>query len=246
MIPKTIHYCWFGRKPLPPLARRCIASWHKHMPDYEVKEWNEDNFDVNITPYTAQAYAAAKYAFVSDYARFWILYHEGGLYFDTDVEVVRPLDDIVSRGAFMGFEADPQEDTHTMAVAPGLGIGADAGQPLFRDFLDLYDTLTFDTRQMTTIVTYTTGLLLKKGLRYAQGIQVVEGVSIYPSEYFCPIDIVTKRLVVTPNTRTIHHYAGSWQRFRWAEALKQRFRRCLPESLLRRINLLKKRNGRRQ
>ena len=101
-IPKTIHYCWFGRNPLPSLAIKCIASWKKYLPDYEIKEWNEDNFDVNVIPYTREAYAAKKYAFVSDYARFKILYEEGGLYFDTDVEVIKPFDDIIARGAFMG------------------------------------------------------------------------------------------------------------------------------------------------
>ncbi|MDE6612292.1 MAG: glycosyl transferase, partial [Muribaculaceae bacterium] len=104
MIPKTIHYCWFGRNPLPESALKCIASWRKYFPDYQIIEWNEDNFDVNAIPYTAQAYAAKKYAFVSDYARFKILYDHGGLYFDTDVEVIKPFDDILERGAFMGFE----------------------------------------------------------------------------------------------------------------------------------------------
>lgn len=107
MIPKIIHYCWFGRNPLPELAQKCIASWKKYLPDYEIKEWNEDNFDVNIIPYTAEAYAQKKYAFVSDYARFWILHKYGGIYFDTDVEVIRPIDDIIARGNFMGFETDP-------------------------------------------------------------------------------------------------------------------------------------------
>ena len=106
MIPKIIHYCWFGRNPLPELAQKCIASWKKYLPDYEIKEWNEDNFDVNIIPYTAEAYAAKKYAFVSDYARFWILYKYGGIYFDTDVEVIRPIDDIIAKGNFMGCETD--------------------------------------------------------------------------------------------------------------------------------------------
>ncbi len=106
MIPKVIHYCWFGGNPLPESAQKCIASWRKFLPDYEIKEWNESNFDVNAIPYTAQAYAAKKYAFVSDYARFSILYDNGGLYFDTDVEVIRPMDDIIENGPFMGFEID--------------------------------------------------------------------------------------------------------------------------------------------
>lgn len=118
MIPKIIHYCWFGRNPLPPLAQECIASWRKYLPDYEIKEWNEDNFDVNAIPYTAEAYRQKKYAFVSDYARFWIMYHYGGLYFDTDVEVIRPLDDIIAAGNFMGFELDPDGENTPGRYAP--------------------------------------------------------------------------------------------------------------------------------
>ena len=106
MIPKIIHYCWFGRNPLPESAIKCINSWKKFFPDYEIKEWNEDNFDVNIIPYTKEAYEAKKYAFVSDYARFWILYHHGGLYFDTDVEVIKAMDDIIELGPFMGVEVE--------------------------------------------------------------------------------------------------------------------------------------------
>ena len=107
MIPKKIHYCWFGRNPLPDSALRCIASWKKYLPDYEILEWNEDNFDVNSIQYIAQAYKVKKYAFVSDYARFKILYEHGGLYFDTDVEVIKPMEEIVSRGPFLGFEINP-------------------------------------------------------------------------------------------------------------------------------------------
>lgn len=104
MIPKIIHYCWFGRNPLPLLAVKCIESWKRYFPDYEIREWNEDNFNVNMIPYTREAYEAKKYAFVSDYARFYILYYYGGLYFDTDVEVIKPMNDIIERGAFMGCE----------------------------------------------------------------------------------------------------------------------------------------------
>ena len=127
MIPKVIHYCWFGRNPLPSLAIKCIESWRKYLPDYEIKEWNEDNFDVNIIPYTQEAYQVGKYAFVSDYARFWILYKYGGLYFDTDVEVIKPMDDIIARGPFMGCEKDVS-DTSVASVAPGLGLGVNPGR----------------------------------------------------------------------------------------------------------------------
>ena len=104
MIPKIIHYCWFGGNPLPELAIKCIESWKKYLPDYEIKEWNESNFDINCCAYVREAYEAKKWAFVSDYARFWILYQHGGLYFDTDVELIKSIDDLIVKGAFMGCE----------------------------------------------------------------------------------------------------------------------------------------------
>lgn len=140
MIPKVINYCWFGGNPLPASAQKCIASWRKYLPDYEIKEWNESNFDVNIIPYTAEAYKAKKYAFVSDYARFWILYRYGGLYFDTDVEVIRNMDDIIANGAFMGLEKKQAGATPTqLGVAPGLGLGVNPGLGLYKELLDVYD-----------------------------------------------------------------------------------------------------------
>ena len=142
MIPKIIHYCWFGRNPLPESATKCIASWRKFFPDYEIKEWNEDNFDINIIPYTAEAYSVKKYAFVSDYARFWILYHYGGLYFDTDVEVIKNMYDIIDRGPFMGIEVDANEGS-SPAIAPGLGLGAESYMKLYRDVLDYYKLQNF-------------------------------------------------------------------------------------------------------
>lgn len=139
MIPKIIHYCWFGRGSLPELAQKCIASWKKYLPDYEIKEWNEDNFDVNIIPYTAEAYAQKKYAFVSDYARFWILYKYGGIYFDTDVEVIRSIDDIIAKGNFMGFETNPNSqksgDASEASVNPGLGMGVAPGLGIINHML---------------------------------------------------------------------------------------------------------------
>lgn len=214
MIPKVIHYCWFGKNPLPPLAIKCIESWKKYLPDYEIKEWNEDNFDVNIIPYTKEAYEVKKYAFVSDYARFWILYKYGGLYFDTDVEVIKPMDDIIARGAFMGCEkeADYRE---SVAVAPGLGLGVIPGLALYKEMLDLYESLHFvkpsGGLNLKTVVTYTTEILCNHGLRNINEVQKCAGVWIYPKEYFCPINYDTKKKEITQNTRSIHHYAESWK-----------------------------------
>lgn len=213
-IPKVIHYCWFGGKPLPQSAKKCIESWKRFLPDYKIKEWNESNFDVNAIPYIQEAYEAKKYAFVSDYARFKILYDQGGLYFDTDVEVIRPLDDIIERGPFMGCEQDASGTT-AIAVAPGLGLGVSPGLGLYKEMLDLYATLHFKnangTLNQKTVVQYTTELLSKHGISPKKDIQSVAGVWIYPKEYFNPIEMTGRRLVITPNTRSIHHYTATWQ-----------------------------------
>ena len=224
MIPKIIHYCWFGRTTLPPLAIKCIESWKKYLPDYEIKEWNEDNFDVNIIPYTKEAYEAKKYAFVSDYARFWILYKYGGLYFDTDVEVIKPINDIIAKGSFMGCENDVENNRTTaiavapglgLGVNPGLGLGVNPGLGLYKDMLELYASLHFvdsaGNYNLKTVVDYTTEVLCKYGLKNVPGIQYVGGVYVYPIEYFCPISVKDGKLRITSNTRTIHHYAQSWQ-----------------------------------
>lgn len=245
MIPKIIHYCWFGRGPLPELAQKCIASWKKYLPDYEIKEWNEDNFDVNIIPYTAEAYQAKKYAFVSDYARFWILYRYGGIYFDTDVEVIRPIDDIVERGNFMGFETDfkPQlkADASEASVAPGLGLGVNPGLGLIKKMLDFYEGRHFEFVPggigQLTIVHIATEVLRKAGLKQQQGIQQVDDMWIYPAEYFCPINLKTGRIHVKPNTRTIHHYAGTWQDKHFS--FKELIKKVLPESLLLKVIAVK-------
>ena len=211
MIPKTIHYCWFGRNPLPKDAVRCINSWRKFFPDYEIKEWNEDNFDVNMISYTSDAYAAKKYAFVSDFARFWILYHYGGVYFDTDVEVINPMDDIISRGAFMGIEVVrtyPQ-------VAPGLGIGVEPGHAIYKKALEHYKGITFvigdGIVKHESIVPLTTRLLIEAGMKPNGKLQQVAGIWIYPRDYFNPYDDLTGVLRKTNNTRSIHWYAASWQ-----------------------------------
>lgn len=225
MIPKIIHYCWFGRNPLPESAKKCIASWRKFLPDYEIKEWNEDNFDVNIIPYTQQAYEAKKYAFVSDYARFWILYHHGGIYFDTDVEVIRPMDDIIERGPFMGREKGAYikaageksvKGDACLGVAPGLGLGVTPGLGLYKEFLDLYDSLKFKNEDGTlntkTIVSYTTEILLEHGLNCNNDeLQEVAGVWVYPPDVFCPMDHTqANKITITGRTVSIHLYDCSW------------------------------------
>lgn len=235
MIPKIIHYCWFGRHPLPELAKKCITSWHKYLPNYEIKEWNEDNFDVNMIPYTAEAYRMKKYAFVSDYARFWILYNYGGLYFDTDVEIIKPLDDIIARGNFMGYEKiripnDGNAITSSpmllrWGVNPGLGIGAAAATPFYKKVLDIYNDKSFMDKNgiiTDTVVTIVTRLLRMVPSKIIDGsIDFIDDIYIYPIEYFCPKDYYSGKLSITNKTRTIHHYSATWLSWyeKWEKAV---------------------------
>ena len=236
MIPKIIHYCWFGGKPLPKIAEKCIASWKKYLPDYEIKRWDESNFDVNAIPYTREAYAACKFAFVSDYARFWILYHYGGVYFDTDVEVIRPIDDIINRGGFLGVESN-RNGIYT--VNPGLGFAATQGTAVIGEMVNLYSTFHFintdGASDLKNIVEITTDYLSSKGLQNTDEIQDCCGFTIYPKDYFCPIDYDTRELKITENTRTIHHYAESWvpRSTRFKNALSRLFGKIFMSCLIR-------------
>lgn len=215
MIPKVIHYCWFGGKPLPKSAIKCISSWRRFFPDYEIKEWNESNFDVNAIKYTRQAYELKKYAFVSDYARFWILYNYGGMYFDTDVEVVKPMNDIIDNGPFMGIEVPADEEKNKLPmVAPGLGLGAEPGMEFYKNVMSFYGELEFVDKNGNilpgTVVSHNTNVLEKNGLKPTNNIQHVAGITIYPRDYFNPLDDATGRLNKTANTRTIHWYDKTW------------------------------------
>lgn len=208
MIPKIIHYCWFGGNPLPKDAQKCIASWKKFFPGYEIKQWNESNFDVNCCPYVKEAYEAKKYAFVSDYARFWVLYNEGGVYFDTDVEVIRDMSHILEEGSFLGFEKGL--NANEMWVNPGLGIAVEAHNSIIGELLSLYmSKSTFDIGE-GTIVHFTTEVLVRCGLVRENCKQMVGRLTIYPADYFCPMDSTTGIITITNNTVSIHHYSCSW------------------------------------
>ena len=212
-IPSVIHYCWFGPNPLPNSAIKCINSWKKYLPDYEIKEWNEDNFDVNIIPYTKEAYEEKKYAFVSDYARYYILHKEGGVYFDTDVEVIKPLDDIIARGAYMGIEVEATPEKSPL-VNPGLGIGAPAGMQFYEEMLNYYQDLHFlgedGLPNPVTVVIHTTNMLIASGMKNENEHQIVAGINIYPRDYFNPLDDNKGVLNITDNTRSIHWYSKTW------------------------------------
>lgn len=210
-IPHVIHYCWFGGNPLPESAQRCINSWKKFLPEHEIKCWDETNYDIYACQYVQEAYAAKKWAFVSDYARFDILYKHGGLYFDVDVELIAPIDDILEKGPFWGMERNLEQQA---TVNPGLGMAAPAGLPVYATILEHYQNSHFlnadGTYDYTTIVMRTTDVLLQFGLQKSVAPQLVADVWVYPWDYFCPIMYQTGEQNITANTRSIHHYDSSW------------------------------------
>lgn len=203
MIPKKIHYCWFGKGKKPKLAERCIASWKKFCPDYEIIEWNEDNFDINLNAYTKKCYEQKKYAFLTDYVRLLVVYQQGGIYFDTDVEVIRSFDELLDNRVFLGFENDSFINT-------GLGFGAESKNEVVGQMLKEYDELLDETHEMIGCPILNTRVLKKNGLCTNGKKQYLNGIVICPKDYFNPYDDPTGRLRKTKNTYSIHWYAKSW------------------------------------
>lgn len=214
MIPKVIHYCWFGGNDIPRKDKEYIQSWKKYLPGYEIKRWDESNFDVQCCDFVSEAYDARKWAFVSDYARFWILYHYGGLYFDTDVELIKPIDDLIQKGAFMGCEKNPEE-SKTYMIAPGLGLCFEKGDQVIKEILDYYNQIHFlnpdgSYNYTETVVGKTTKIFRQYGFKGEGNIEQIRGIYIYPWDYFCPMNYITGEITLTKNTRSIHHYSASW------------------------------------
>lgn len=208
MIPKVIHYCWFGRGNMPALALKCIDSWKKYLPEYEIKEWNEDNFDLDLYPYAREAYDNRKFAFVTDVVRLYALYHEGGIYMDTDVEVLKPLDCFLDLPAFSGFEDDIHIPTGIMA--------SERNGEWAKWQLDYYNDKHFvlpdGSLNLTTNVITIGHLMKSKGFVLKNGLQNFRDIiTIYPKDYFCPKSYEDGKIYLTDNTYTIHHFAGSWQ-----------------------------------
>ena len=208
MIPKIIHYCWFGGAPLTEAAKGYIDSWRRYCPDYEIIEWNESNFDVAQNDYCREAYEEKKWAFVSDYARLWVIYEHGGIYMDTDVEIVRPLDPLLEHQVFMGFE-------NNRSVSIGT-FGAEKKNNVIAEFLSAYDVRHFRKADggfdMMTNLRLVTGILTRQyGVKLNGKKQHLEGgVVIYPMESFIAKDYRTGWILRDGSTYAIHHYASSW------------------------------------
>ena len=220
MIPKKIHYCWFGRGEKPKLAKKCIASWKRYCPDYEVIEWNEDNFDINMNGYTKMCYEQKKYAFLSDYVRLLVVYENGGLYFDTDVELVRNPDFLLNDQAFFGFETGEINNSNSKkvdtngsytlgSVASGLAFGSIAKGLALQNMIEEYREMLDGKHGVVMCPELNTVALIKLGLQRDGSYQKFSWGTVYPKEYFNPYESTTGRLDKTKNTVSIHWYMGS-------------------------------------
>lgn len=220
MIPKVIHYCWFGKNPLTDDAKKCIESWKKYCPDYKIIEWNENNYDITKNKYMQNAYKEKKWAFVSDYARVDVVYQYGGIYLDTDVELIKTIDDLLDVEMFCGWESrdillDKKNISYENSVNFGLGYGSVKGHGILKKILDIYDNLNFynadGTMNLVACPKYQTNALKEWGLDDSKRIyQELEGVRVYPEDWFSPKSAFTGKINVTDNTRSIHHFSMSW------------------------------------
>lgn len=212
MIPKRVHYCWFGPNPLPEANQRYLDSWREILPDYEFKLWNEENFDISAYPYAQAAYQAGKYAFVADVCRIAALYHEGGIYLDTDVQMLKPFDPFLNEVCFAGFEDgfDPYRRETIYNAQAGI-LGSISGSIFMRDVLQSYADMVFDAAQPVSINAVFNRLYAQLGIVQNNRIQSIPNVlTVYPSDYFICKNYQTGKINLTENSVCIHHYDGSW------------------------------------
>lgn len=207
MIPKIIHYCWFGGGKMPSMEVRCMKSWADKLPDYKVMRWDESTFDVNSTPFTAAAYKAKKYAFVADYVRLYALLKYGGIYLDTDIEIVKPFDDLLHYSAFGGFETSEVMQTGVLGVS--------SANEVMQEFFEVYHHIPYEVDKQGNNLTPANSAILAKilvshGLKLDNSRQSIGGMEIFPQDYFCPINQATRQIICTENTYTIHYLHGSW------------------------------------
>lgn len=232
-IPKIIHYCWFGGNPLPEMAQKCLESWKKFCPDYEIMEWNEQSFPVDYNDYVKEAYEAKKWAFVSDVSRLYALVNYGGVYMDTDVELLKPIDEILTYDAISGFESSGNVPTGLMACSKG--------HEFFKRLLADYDGEHFIMKDgsynLTTNVVRITRPCVENGLVLNDTEQTVCGFTFKPHDVFCPKDHITKELNITENTIAIHHFDGSWltPEAKYTNSLLKKYKNRRPKGLWTRI-----------
>ena len=218
MIPKIIHYCWFGCGDMPELVQKCLSSWQKYAPDYEIKKWDETNVDVFCSAFMSEAYQMGKYAFVSDYARYKILRENGGVFLDTDVELVRPFSHLLDTEVVLGINKHVKKDV--VFVNPGIFMASVSGSILMEEVLSYYNKVHFVDVKGNANYSYSSPRVLTSILIKRHGFQIVDktqrldsGIKVMNSDYFDPINprnLFGCGLQMTENTIAIHHGAASW------------------------------------
>ncbi len=207
MIPRKIHYCWFGGGEPGKKDKKYIEGWSRACPGFEIIRWDESNYDINKNRFMKEAANAGKWSFVSDFARLDILYEHGGIYFDTDVEIIKDFSDLLKYEGFIGFENDEK-------VNDGQGFGFRPGHPILQEMMKAYENEKFIKEDGTLNIKesplYRTECLVKHGLKLNGERQNIEGIEIFPKDYFCPKDFYTRRVKLTDNTHSIHHFHESW------------------------------------
>ena len=236
-IPKIINYCWFGYGKKSKMVKRCISSWRKFAPDYKIVEWNENNFDIKINKYVKEAYENRKWAFVSDYARLWIIYNNGGIYFDTDVELIKPIDEeILNYKGFYCMENDK--------IATGLGFGAEKEDKIVKKLLDSYNNINIKFDNETTCVRLNEPIFESefKAIN-KEKINIQNNYIILPTEYFCPLNYITGEMEITKNTIGIHWYNASWytKKEKAGKRIKQIKRKIIGNENFEKIKKIKNR-----
>lgn len=233
MIPKIIHYCWFGGNPLPKETERCIESWKKYCPNYDIVCWNETNYDIEKNVYVRQAYKNKKWAFLTDYVRLDVVYRYGGVYLDTDVELIRNIDNLLIHECYMGME-------QIGTVATGLGFGSVAYNEFIYENMKLYEEIDYTNDKgifnPPTCVKMTTNLLRQRGLVSENRIQKINNVVVYPPEFFCPMKMGTRKIKTTSNTYSIHHYTSSW--YTGGKIIREIKYRLIPLKIIIKTNIL--------
>lgn len=217
MIPKTIHYCWFGNNPLPKNAQKCIVSWKKYCPDYKIIEWNEHNVDFSDCNFAKIAYENKSWAFVSDFVRLKVIKENGGIYLDTDVELLKNLDFLLNEKCFLA------SDQLGRRIATGLGFGVEKDNPIIIEMMEIYYEKTFNPEQKRELQCpiLNTAVMKRHGFGYSEIIKYYDGATVFPPKYFDPLGTGNSKDLLCNETISIHHYAASWTPFR--QRIKRRF-----------------------
>ena len=234
MIPKVIHYCWVGKKSLPSDVKKCIASWKKYCPEYEIKRWDESNFDINCHPFVKAAYEAKAWAFVSDYARLKVVYENGGIYLDTDVELIKNLDALLEDPCYIGIQYKGY------LCNTGLGFGAARFNPVVHAMMKKYDSITFniDKKNEFACPRLNNDVICNLGYKKSNNPVHLKDVTVYPPRYFDPYPSGASENLMSSETISIHHYSATWTKG------TQRFKRKLVRALgTNRVIAIKKRLG---